>query len=128
MSLTHALKWQGRNCVQVTCNTLGACHVHHVFQVVRRGSSAVEFDRVEIALSFVFFSETHSLMKQGRELEYTTPLKKQNKTKQQKTTTNKQKKKQNKKTKNPDNELQKMSRLSGTYDIFCYGGTRLSQT
>ena len=29
-SPTHTLKWPGRNYVQITCNTLSACHVQHV--------------------------------------------------------------------------------------------------
>ena len=29
-SLTRTLKWPGRNCVQITCNTRSAYHVQHV--------------------------------------------------------------------------------------------------
>ena len=39
-----------RNRVQITCNTSGAHHVQHIMcYLVRRESSAVKFDRLEIA-------------------------------------------------------------------------------
>ena len=44
---TRTPKWQGRNRVQITCNTSGAHHGQHVVcHVVRRDSSAIKFDRV----------------------------------------------------------------------------------
>ena len=50
------LKWPGRNCVQTTCNALGAHHVQLVMcHVVRRDSSAIKFDRVEITFIFALF-------------------------------------------------------------------------
>ena len=52
---------KNRNIVQITCNTSSAFHVQHVVcHMVRRGSSAIEFDRVEIAfvLAFILLAET----------------------------------------------------------------------
>ena len=50
LSPTRTLLWPGRNRVQITCNTSGAYHVQHVVcDVVPRDSSAIKFDRVEIA-------------------------------------------------------------------------------
>ena len=47
---TRMLKWSGRNCVQITCNTSSACHVQlAACHLVQRDSSAIKFDRVEIA-------------------------------------------------------------------------------
>ena len=47
---TRALKWPGCNCVQITCNTSSAHHLQHVVcHVVQRDSSAIKFDRIEIA-------------------------------------------------------------------------------
>ena len=57
------IKWSGRNHVQITCNTKSHAtpnHVQHIERVsratcrdtshvVRRDSSAIKFDRVEIA-------------------------------------------------------------------------------
>ena len=41
-SPTRTLKWPGRNCVQITCNTSGAHHVKHVVcHLVRWHSSAI---------------------------------------------------------------------------------------
>ena len=34
LSRTRTLKWSGRNCVQITCNTLSACHVQHVLRAM----------------------------------------------------------------------------------------------
>ena len=42
------LKWPGRNRVQITCNTSSAHHAHVVCHLVRRGSSAIKFNRVEM--------------------------------------------------------------------------------
>ena len=50
MSPTPTLKWPGCKHVQITCNTLRTFHVQHVAcHVVRRDSSAINFDRVDIA-------------------------------------------------------------------------------
>ena len=49
-SPTRKLKWPGRNRVQIKCNTQSTYHVQHVVcHVVRRDSSPIKFDRVEIA-------------------------------------------------------------------------------
>ena len=49
LSPTRTLMWPGRNRVQITCNTSSAYPVLHVVcHVVRRDSSAIKFDRVEI--------------------------------------------------------------------------------
>ena len=43
----RTLKWPGRNCVQITCNTSGAHDVQHVVcHVVRRDRTAIKFDKV----------------------------------------------------------------------------------
>ena len=55
MSPTRTLKWPERSRVQITRNTSSAYHVQHVCHVVRRGSSAIEFDRVEIAFILALF-------------------------------------------------------------------------
>ena len=45
-----------RNCVQITCNTSGAFHAQHtVCHVVRIDSSAIKFDRAEIAFILASF-------------------------------------------------------------------------
>ena len=50
LSLTRTLKWPRRNRVKITRNTSRAYHVQHVVcHVVRRDSSAIKFDRIEIA-------------------------------------------------------------------------------
>ena len=55
-SPTRTLKWSGRNCVQITWNTSSADHVQSVTcHVVRRDSSAIKFDRVEIAFILALF-------------------------------------------------------------------------
>ena len=44
------LKRPGRNRVQITCNTSSAFYLEHIVcYVLRRDSSAIKFDRVEIA-------------------------------------------------------------------------------
>ena len=56
MSPTSTLKWPEPNKVQITCNTSNAYHVRHVVcHVVRRDSSVVKSDRVEIAFIFFFY-------------------------------------------------------------------------
>ena len=50
------LKWPGCNGVHITCNTSNAYHLQHVMcHVVRRDSSAIKFDRVEIAFIWAYF-------------------------------------------------------------------------
>ena len=49
-TVCDTLKWPGRNRVQITCNTSSAYHVQPaVCHLVRRDSSAIKFDRVDIA-------------------------------------------------------------------------------
>ena len=52
---TRSLRWPGRNRLQITCNASGAHHVQYVCHMVRRDSSAIKFDRVEIAFIVGFF-------------------------------------------------------------------------
>ena len=55
LSPTRTLKWPGRNRVQITRNTSSAYHVRQaVCHLLRRYSSAVKCDRVEIAFIFSF--------------------------------------------------------------------------
>ena len=54
-ALSPTLKWPGCNRVQITCNTSNAYHVQHVYHVVRRDSSAVKLDSVEIAFILALF-------------------------------------------------------------------------
>ena len=57
LSPTRMLKWPGRNCVQIMCNTSGAHHMQHVMcPVVWRDSSAVVFDRLLNGIYFSFIS------------------------------------------------------------------------
>ena len=50
LSPTRTLKWPRHNRVKITCNTSSGCHVQRVVRhLVRRDSSAIKFDRVEIA-------------------------------------------------------------------------------
>ena len=61
LSPTRMLKWPGRDRVQIMCNTSSAYHVQHaVCHFVRRDSSAIKFDRAEIAfmLAFSLLAET----------------------------------------------------------------------
>ena len=47
---TRTLKWPRHNRVKITCNTSNVYHVQRVVcHLVRRDSSAIKFDRVEIA-------------------------------------------------------------------------------
>ena len=58
---TRTLKWPGRDRVQITCNTSSAYHVQPaVCHLVRRDSSAIKSDRVEIAfiLALSLLAET----------------------------------------------------------------------
>ena len=50
------------------CNTLSAYHVHHaVYHLVRRDSSAIKFDRVEIAFILALFYWLKPLTDEGGE-------------------------------------------------------------
>ena len=56
MSPTCMLMWPGRNRVRITCNASGAYHVKHViYHMVQMDSSAIEFDRVEVAFILALF-------------------------------------------------------------------------
>ena len=56
LSPIRKLKWPRHNRVQITCNTSSAYHVQHVVcQVVRRDSSAIKFDRIQIAFTLALF-------------------------------------------------------------------------
>ena len=49
---TCTLKWLGHNRVQFMCNTSSTYQVQHVMcHLVRRDSSGIKFDRVEIAFN-----------------------------------------------------------------------------
>ena len=64
LSPTCTLNGPERDRVQITCNTSSAYHVQHaVCHMVRRDSSAIKFDRVEIAfiLTLSLLVETISL-------------------------------------------------------------------
>ena len=55
-SPTCMLKWPGRNRVQITCDISGSHHVQNVVcYVVVRDSSAIKYDRVEIAFILALF-------------------------------------------------------------------------
>ena len=58
--------------MQITCNTSSAHHVQHVVcHVVRRGSSAIKFDRVEITFILALLHcLNHYPMKEGRTPEF----------------------------------------------------------
>ena len=56
LSPARTLKWPGRSRVQITCSTPSAYHVEHaVCHLVRRHSSAIKFDKVEIAFILALF-------------------------------------------------------------------------
>ena len=55
-SPTRTFGWPERSGVQMTCNTLSTYHVLRAMcHVARRDSSAVKFDRVEIAFNLALF-------------------------------------------------------------------------
>ena len=83
------LIWARCTGVQITCSTSGAYHTQHAARhMIRRDSSAVDFDRVLIhVLSFYFNGLDHYPVREGRKPEY--PEKK-------------------KKKKKPDDKMQKM--------------------
>ena len=56
LSPTCSLKWPGRNCVQIMCNTLGTHHVQHVVcHVLWRERAAIKFDRVQIPFNLALY-------------------------------------------------------------------------
>ena len=64
LSPIHALKWPGRNRLDITCNTSSTHHVQHVMNhVVQRDNSAVKFSQSLdcIYLSFILLAETINL-------------------------------------------------------------------
>ena len=71
MFSTRTFKWPVCDRAQITCNTSSAYRVQHaVCHLVRRDSSAVKFDRVEIAfiLALSLLAETINI-KEGRKPE-----------------------------------------------------------
>ena len=69
----RASKWPGRNRVQVMCNKSSAYHVQPAtwYEGIRRDSSAIKFDRVEIAFILtLFYWLNHQPMKEDRKSEY----------------------------------------------------------
>ena len=56
LSQTRTLKWPGCNRVQIRCSTYSAYHVRYVMcHLVRKDSSAIKFDRVEITSILALF-------------------------------------------------------------------------
>ena len=56
LSPTRTLKWPRYNRVKITCNTSSAYHVQRVVcHIVRRDSSGIKFDRLEIAFILGYF-------------------------------------------------------------------------
>ena len=53
--------------MQIMCNTTSAQHVQHVCHLVRRDSSAIKFDRVEITFILALFYWLKLLTDEGRE-------------------------------------------------------------
>ena len=65
---TRTLKWSWRNRVQITSNTSSAYHVKLAVRHFERGdSSALKFDRVEIAFFLALFYWLKQLMDEGGE-------------------------------------------------------------
>ena len=62
----HLFIWPGPNSMQITCNTLNAHHVQYVVSpVVRWDSSAIKFDRAEIAIILASFYWPKRLIDEG---------------------------------------------------------------
>ena len=54
--------------MQITCNTSSDYHVQHIVcHLVRRDSSAIEFDRAELAFIFGFILLAEPLIDEGGE-------------------------------------------------------------
>ena len=57
LSPSRTLKWPGHNRVQITCNTLSAYHMQPaLYDLVRKDSSAIKSDRVEITFIWDFYT------------------------------------------------------------------------
>ena len=70
LSPTRTLKWPGRNRVQITCSTWSAYPVQVSYvtcHLVRRDSSAIKFDRVEIAFIWALFFWLNHCTNEGGE-------------------------------------------------------------
>ena len=68
LSPTCTLKWLGCNRVQITCKTSSAYHMQPaVCYLVRRDSSAIQFDRVETAFILALFYWLKPLTDEGGE-------------------------------------------------------------
>ena len=61
------LKWPGRNCVQITCIERFSRAQHVICHVVRRDSSTIRSDRVEIAFILALFYWLKPLTDEGGE-------------------------------------------------------------
>ena len=68
LSPTRTLKWPRRNPVQIMCNTSSVYQMQlAVYHLVRRDSSAVKFNRVEMAFISVLFYWLKPLTDEGGE-------------------------------------------------------------
>ena len=68
LSPTRTLKWPRHNHVKITCNASSAYHVQRgVYHLVRRDSSAIKFDRVEIAFILTLIYWLKPLTDEGGE-------------------------------------------------------------
>ena len=78
LSPKRTLKWPVCNRVQIMCNTSSVYHMQHaVCHLVRRDSSAIKMDRVEIAfiLALSLLAETINLwMRRGNQSTHRKPL------------------------------------------------------
>ena len=71
LSPTHTLRWPGRNCVQITCNTSSAYNVQHAVYLVGTAQSLSLTElKSHLFFSFIFhalnpslFSHMHSVSK-----------------------------------------------------------------
>ena len=68
LSPTRTLKWPRHNRVKITCNTSSAYHVQRVVcHLAPRDSSAIKYDRVEIAFTLTLLYWLKSLTDEGGE-------------------------------------------------------------
>ena len=65
LSLTRTLNWPLLNHLQITCSTSGAYHVQRVCNMVRRDSSAIKSDILEIAFILALFHWVKPLTNEG---------------------------------------------------------------
>ena len=55
LSPTSTLKWPRQNYVQITCNTLDACHMQHVCLVVQRDSDSFWQSQIVFILALLYW-------------------------------------------------------------------------